>query len=631
MSNNRTNCIQIHLNSFRKVICGFIFLFNSVISIAQVTYAVDSPKAPFVAKKYFTPQMNESMTTEQSLSQNSYLSPLQNTSNEAYLLGNHGSELIPIAYKTNFYQTIQSGRSMLHGYFYNASNIPYYSLNKPLSEVGMTIFGNGTEHFKALLSQNLSKSINIGGGINRMNNKGYFLRTATSHFNLYAYAVYQNKRLRANIEYLYNEAKVQENGGLSFSIYDSSSFSNWGFAPINLSNAQTYHKQTELSFNTRWLISPAPSKDTGKVDSFPFLPIKSNVFIDNKISVQNEAQYYNDPNASRSFYGLLVSDTSQGKILRSAYSSDRISEELKITYNTKTKTGQSLLLEGNGRFDYYNLKDVNNQSASQLIPSIGGSLLFHLNETNSFEAKLNKPLAGYMIQDLYFGTTLRSQISLFELIAHGEYVRQMPGYFLNHYTSTLFSTFNNFSTQNTLEISGKILSKPLKASLEVQYFNIENLLLYQKDLSPIQANKNLLQIRLNKEMSYKSLYTRQNLIYLSAPFSRIWYRGTFGIRSQAFKKKLEYDMGIDLTLNANYALSQYNPAIMQQYNWEEASTSKIFPIVDLFVSAKISSVLLTLKFENLCSKYFARGQYVSQYYPIIPYTFYLKFDWRFLE
>lgn len=612
------------------------FAYGNTNLYSQLKLKKDSSNlVPFESSKYYSTAIDKPFSNSQSIENNHYINPFQGTLNESLLLGTVGSQLIPIAYRNDFRRSVFAGLSALEDYKYQASSIPYFIANKPLSELDFTFFGYGTECFKGLLSQNLSKKTTIGVGIKKQNNKGFYQSNPVAQNNIYFNIVNQSKRLRTNLEFYYNDATIKENGGYQQDIINIYTPSNWSFQEINLGNAINKQKDYKISLRNRLLIANAPEiKDSiAKLKSL-LKPIYSSFYVENELSYSKEILSFRDEKATKAYYGNYMPIDSL-TVLETYYRNNKISNQFSLNYNFFKGEKEYVRIQSYLQTEWNSIDRGANELTSQndkfLTTALGGSADFNFPLGISLNNSIYKPFTGYTKNDFFIESELTKNLFDTKIAFKGSFASQRPGYFYNYmYTNNLVANYD-FQNQKTLGFSGAISSEKWKGRVEVQYLNISNFLFFDENALPVQEQNSIFQLKMEKELIYKSLYTNHLLIYQNSFYQKLWYKATFALKNSAFKKNLNYFIGTNITLNTNYNVFEYNPLLMQSVNLKNPTKNDFFPIIDLFATLKISSALLSFTYENLLTSLTNKGFYNATYYPISPSAFYLRLNWRFLE
>lgn len=608
----------------------FLCIFGLTIGLhAQNFVKKDSSElVPFKAKVYFYLSLDTLSKQADRLLYNHRLNPFGQNQNFSGLTGTLGSTLVPVLVENNFYQNIKLGRAINDPYFYSNQTIPYFALNKPLSELDFTFFGNGNEEFRGFISQNISEKLNLGIGIRRTNNKGYFLQQENSHSNLYVYLVHDAERIRTNLEFVFNEMNLRESGGYKPDIFQSSlALGQWSAASPSLALAKNQLKNYQLNFRYRYLVLGA----SPSLDSLLFLPKKSSLYIDHQFQRFSDRQFYSDTFniKSRQDYGILANGT--GNIFNSLYLQSGLLTNFRITYALHgiRVSGYTIFsdnsIEVGQQFGQYL------RSYDYLNLGIGGDVTYQWKKDIKILGKGYKSFLGYTENDFYLRGELQGKHKLAEWQAWADYSHQKPSLISSLVYGTSIDTFYALNTQKTLETGLSFNLDKLKFSGKIQYFMTEDFLTYDSLQQPIQLGNNYFQIYLKKEWSFKSIYFPTEVFYQNSLFRRGMLRQMLAFKNKLFNNKNNVLLGAELSLNLGYLGARYSSFFMQPIFSDVLSETEIYPKLDLFATFKISKVHLSLVFENFLSTYLKTGVSYLNYHPIAPSAFYLRMNWRFLE
>lgn len=621
-----------NLSYYRKYVSIVILLVTSnwQLATAQDFVKKDSSDfVPFIAKKYYADNIDIEQSSPIKMNSIHRLSSRISSNNEFATQGNFGSALIPILYENKFYKNLNLGRNLTDNYFYNSSNIPYYALNKPFSELDFIFFGNGNEEFNGVLSQNLSKNFNIGIGIRRSNNLGYFINQANLHNNFYVSAVYQSKQWRSNFEIVFNEVNLKENGGLVNDIYRTNLTSGlWKSENPILNIAKNEIYNFKIAWRNRWLIA----SQTNSSDSLLFVPIKSALYIDNDFSFNADRINYHDT-ISRDNQTIFYRDFANKNYreFKSIYHNEAIQNIFALNYsiNNFTLKAYSLLVLNN----LYQRKFFaeNNILEPNFNISLGFSLNYKINNQISYIGEVYKSFTGYTEEDFFINNQFTTQFKDWNINLISNYSHQLPAYSYNYVFNSAVDTFQNLLTQKTWENGFEIKSKKYRLNLKAQYFLINDFLTFDTLSRPIQLHNNFYQLSIQKEWGWKSLYFPTLIMYQNSIFHRGLIRQTLAYKNKLFSDKNNIIFGVDLSLNYDNVEPRYNPLLMQQLYSETMLNSKIYPKVDLFATFKISRVHVSLIMDNFLSTYLKTGYSATVNNPITPSAFYFRANWVFLE
>jgi len=618
------------MNSLKKFLLFSFFIINSIHTKAQkeLVKKDSASMIPFISKQFYSSDLDTILQISPKIDYNHKVSPIPKSFNENVLIGNMGSPLVPILFENKFYQKINLGRDITNNYFYSADNIPYFALNKPISELDFIFFGNGNEEFKGFLSQNLSKRVNLGIGIRRGSNKGYFSEQQNEHNNLYVYGVYQNKRWRTNLEFLFNELNLRESGGYTSDIYrENLSPSKWNSTGTILKDANNRFKNYQINWRNRWLITPLNNPS----DSLLFIPIKSNVFIDHQLKYSSERLFYNDALDSISKVEYGVYGLSPINVLTSKYLSTSFSSHFSLNYTDKNLSLKAYNITELNQIFQSRVFDESFLWSKYLNMAIGGELRLNLPEKLRLEGKLYKPFSGYTQEDFLISGGIHKQQKDWNFSLQSQYSRQLPAYLYNYALNTSKDTFYDLKTQNVFENGITIVNPKLKLVMKAQYFLIENFLSFDSLNAPLQIQNNFYQFYFHKELKYKSLYFPTTILYQNSVFHRGMIKQMVAFKNKLFSDKNNVLVGADISLNFNFVEPKYSSYLMQPIYSSTMNNALIYPKVDLFATFKISKVHVSLIFDNFMSTYLSSGTNYMKNYPITPSVFYFRTNWVFLE
>lgn len=615
--------------SFLKISFCIAFLLSNSFIFSQSFVKKDSSEiVPFISKVFYQTDLDSPIASSDRLFFNHRIQNVGMTANFSGLTGTLGSSIAPVLYDNVFYQNIKLGRALNDPYFYTINNIPYFALNKPISELDFTFFGNGNEEFKGFLSQNITRSLNLGIGIRRTNNKGFFLNQENTHNNLYVYLVHDIARLRTNLEFVFNELNLKESGGYKPDIYQGRlPPGQWLNSTPNLALAKNQLKNYQFNFRYRYLMLGVDSFR----DSLLFIPKSSSLYIDHQIQKFSDRQFYSDTvNAtSRAEYGVLSSPTTNQ--MNSLYLQSGLQSDFRLTYKTKGLkiSGYNIFsdntIEVGQRFGEYL------RSYDFLNLGLGVDVIYNWKSNLKVIGKGFKSFLGYTENDFNLSGEIQATFDGVNAQTRINYSHQKPNFLASlNYTSG-FDKFYDLNTQKTLETGFSFQLPKYKFSGKAQYFVIEDFLTYDTTMQPIQIQNNFFQIYLKKEWSFKWLYFPTEVFYQNSVFQRGMIRQMLAFKNKLFSEKNNVLVGAELSLNFNYSMARYSSFFMTPVLTNSIPEANIYPKVDLFATFKISKVHLSLIFDNFLSSYLHTGISYMKNYPVTPSAFYLRMNWRFLE
>jgi hypothetical protein len=180
-----------------------------------------------------------------------------------------------------------------------------------------------------------------------------------------------------------------------------------------------------------------------------------------------------------------------------------------------------------------------------------------------------------------------------------------------------FSTFRNYILfkEDTASTGQKVLplqssgyqtwvSPELNFSIWItKHVNLNSQILYTKILENSEDAIQVPELFVNTQLSYTS----------------IW-----------FKDNLDFQAGIDMHWNQAYYAPSYDPAI-QQFYIQQTYEVPAYPVLDLFLNAKIRRARIVVKYNNFLMMFRDYGNIPTPYYPGIKNIIDFGFDWSFYD
>jgi hypothetical protein len=97
-----------------------------------------------------------------------------------------------------------------------------------------------------------------------------------------------------------------------------------------------------------------------------------------------------------------------------------------------------------------------------------------------------------------------------------------------------------------------------------------------------------------------------------------------------YNGNLEMHAGVDIHWRSAYYAPGYDPAIRQFYN-QNTFQMNAFPIVDLFLNAKVKRARIFIKYNNILQAFTHTGYFATPYYPGQRNILDFGFDWSFYD
>jgi hypothetical protein len=277
----------------------------------------------------------------------------------------------------------------------------------------------------------------------------------------------------------------------------------------------------------------------------------------------------------------------------------------------------------------YNFNWKNLQIDSKLVRSVSSQ--------NLLDFSTNLTVALDSVQYLKASLVLKSKLVDFQ-----------KRLFQSDYRS--YNWRNSFSNENLNALTIETKNKWISGSLEFNNYNnftyfsndaalVENSQLQQMTVSPKQYNKSIshLLIQANKEFYVGKFGFDNGIIYqevgqddliLNVP--KLVFRQTSYYSSHFFKRALFLQTGFTINYFSSYYANDFNPVIG---DFVIQNTKKVgnFPVVDLFLNAKIQTFRVFIKYEHFNSLFSNSFYYAAPNEPFRDAVIRFGLTWDFFQ
>lgn len=614
----------------------FIFLF-SLFSYSQEldTSKVASVKADIALYKIYNLQkdttvVDTSLTIHDEYRYN-YLRKdifgLLPFSNEGYLYTQ-----MDFSKKKSFI-TPQFGFTAKHISYLTSNDINYYSVPTPLTDLYFKTVMRQGQSLDALLSLNTKRNLNFAVAYKAVRSVGDYFNNLTSsgHFRFMTSYFSPNKKYFLNAHFVGQDIYNQENGGLT----DVSQFEN-----------------NEPSFRQRERIDVYFIDASSKLKGNRFFIDHNYKFKSTNSFVLKHQAFYESK-----FYEFIQNSPS-ARFGNTIYGSINNKTRYDVFYN---KIGLSYLTSNFGELSFFVDNSVVNQffvnqitySLNELYPSnvhttittVGtqyeftkSNWKFNLQGQNAIS---EKPTSNYLGSIKY----KLNELTSFEIEANQ--ASKIPDniYILNQSSYDNYNWYNSFKNEKESSLKFKALTKWF--SLSGQYSILQDKMYFYNTverldslvIKPFQYDKNIqyYNVEITKEIKYKNFAldnrikfqdVKQENKILNVPY--IITRNTLYYMNHVFKKAMLLQTGITLNYFTNYYADNYNPLLGDFYVQKESKIGG-FPMLDLFVNARVRQVRIYLKAEHFNALFGERNYYNTPNYPYHDFKVRFGLEWNFFK
>ena len=550
--------------------------------------------------------------------------PVRKSNIEGIHLGHVGSAQQNALYKPLQRRGLSVGFHAYDIYKKNRYSIPYYYINKPITE---TEYNQAGEQNNGLLSVKFARNFDNGLLLNLDFERQNYLGTNTLYPNqqlrntmisVGLWKKTKDKKYQAFLNFSANTFEHQDNGGIySEPIRNNATITGPATASVVLSSAE--NRQSDRAYS---LIHFYQLNDPKKGD--------------NRFLLQHEFKYQRDKYkffsdysiADDTFYTWFPDYLTDDRGMRSYMEHFSTENEFKVIFTQVDKnksTPQSTvsnLLEAGIMHTHHKI---------QLEPN--GAEIYH---DLFLKGRWKSRFAKRFIIDTYAHLGLANQAGDYEIRSQLKVELGKAGIFEGRFMNRLYS--QQYIEKNYALTSVYLWNNDFKRTLETQlgasysipgihfdvsanYYLISNFIYFDKLAIPQQSDAllNILQLTATKNFKLGSfgLDNTIGIQNISEPILSL--PALFGKHSLYYSgrwfKVLDVKVGVDLRYTDTYYAPYYQPTI-GQFIIQDRQENEIYPNLDAWFNMRVSSFRFFLRYENITNLIITdRLYYTTAYYP----------------
>ncbi len=526
-------------------------------------------------------------------------------------------------------------------YMYHNNHVEYYQMVVPYTELNYVMSSNREQNFNVVFTRNLFKGFSIGLdyalNFSPTNNSPYVNSGANDQRFYFTGQYYtKNKRYGVIANYLHNNLKVEENGGIKYdSVFTENLETDRRVIAVNLESAENFLKQSgffvEQYFN---LLAPKPKNDSisRKIDpgniSYSFR-YKRNRF------------QYSDDGIDSTFY------FNHSELLDTVSTFDSLTQ---IVFENKIRWSNIGYHDNPDDKIFYIFAGGKHLYIQQVLPydsvkseltqySFFGGVAFNFGRSFHLSGDFSYYFGNYNQGDFelngnlmqYFGTRDRNiGFLLFDV----NLISRAPNWYYNNYQSNYYSWNYNLDKENYLILSGSYNYKKLSAG--VKFFTIGNYTYLNDSIRPAQLSKTetVMQFFTEGTIPLRKFGINTRIVYqtTSQPnFIRVPdFTGVIDLyfRSQIFKKAGTVQTGIQVTYFTEYYADAYMPALRLFHNQNEKVIGN-YPYLDVYVTLMVKRARMFVSYSHFNSHFGNYNYFLAPNYPARDARLAFGVSWRF--
>jgi hypothetical protein len=552
-------------------------------------------------------------------------------------LGNLGTATQPLFFENTDLIGFQEGWSAFNHYLTSAEKIKYYRTASPYTQLKYFWNRKQEQLFAFTFAQNISPRLNYAVNYTRLVSVGDYQLQKTDHLNLDASIWYTSKNNRYKFWFaaMSNNLTAKENGGVkSDSVFNSNPIYDPLFEPVKLSAASNQLRQTEIYFKQSYAFGKTYKLS---LDSISIDKVENKYRFSHAFNYLNKVINFNESKIDSGYYAnayidaTRTADYTQLKKFSSLLSYEYYNQAYLVKSQLKSFTislKNQLVLFQNNNFDTtLSEHHLIATSEFQLAPKI------------TYTASADYIFAGVFKSNYFFHSVLTYNLFQSKLIAKLGFSTssQSPVFNALQAHNNHYQWANQFVSVQNQKAYLQLDIKSIAASIKFMHQQISNYVYFDTQFAPQQLSSNisLNTICFSKQITWRALHF-DNYIYLQQssnqqilpqPSFHI-YNSTY-VQLPIFKAALKLRAGLDTRYYSAYQAYAYSPANMMFH----LGTKNLggFPIVDVFVTAKLKRAVLLFKLEHANNLLNSYGEMMVSNYPIAPRTFKLGLLWNFYD
>lgn len=564
--------------------------------------------------------------------------------------GNLGS---PAQSKLFFDRTHKSGILFGEGYdpytitpadivFFNTttpySNLTYHSSLPRYRE---------QDYFKALLSLNLNKNVNIGGLTNLIYGRGQYANQASRMLNAALFGSYSGKRYALNAVIIFNNFRNQENGGIQDPSYLMGDYWTTTSIPTKLASAnnspiaQTNYRNNIYYLNHKYSLGFDKERRLSN-DSLvsEFIPVTS--FI-HTIKFEDVVRRYVETSVPDSFYRETYYNH------QSTYDSIRffsLKNTLAITLEEKFNT---LLNFGLAAFIEYDLQrylvttdTISYANNYENYLRVGATLAKNEGKNIKYSLTGQIYVAGSQTGQFDLEGDLKKDFRLWRdtmsVDVAASFSNAGTDLFYDYFRSNHFRWETNFKTYQQLMLSGRLTLPKRNFSLGVKVANITNYLYIDHRAMPAQYDGNVQVITADAKVNLKAwkLHLDNQFVYQFTSVPEVLPLPTLSLYSNFYFKDVFFNvlttqLGISCRYHTAYYANSYMPATGLFYLQNQTLIGN-YPELNVYVNFHLKRMRFFAQYANLnFNRFGGTNYYLMPDYPMNPATFQFGLSWNFYD
>ena len=517
---------------------------------------------------------------------------------------------------------------------FNNYTQPYYQVRKPYTSLFYLSGPEKEEILQVIHSQNINKTWNVGINFRVMDSWGSYQWQSCDNRQLMVNTNYVAPlgKYRVLAAYYHSSIEIQENGGVSDSIFENKLTTQTLSVPVYLQAANNQYKETGF------FVKQIYNFKRMKVDSIPHRTFNPGS-ISLTLHYYKNSQTYSDLDGKSGYYRNIYFDTTATHdSIHFRWFESNFAWTNGISENPLSPQAFNLVFGIRHKYIEY-IDTFKIQTFNHITPYAALSVFAF----GKFHLDLN---GEYVIGDYNGGDFSLKAVAKFDFLKKHPgkilftsglfYTQKEADWFYTWRYSNYFKWKNDFDKQNLITYFAKLKIGTFNADVSLHQLN--NFVYLSNNAKP-EWQDNMIHVlvaKLSKDISWGRLQIDNDLVYQYTPDHSIiklpqiaamqsWY-----LNLQLFKKYMYLQPGVSFYYNTSYFADDYMPSTRMFYTQETKQIGN-YVYADVFANVQIKRANVFLKYQHINSGWTNYNFYMMPHYPQQASALKLGVIWRFYD
>ncbi len=556
-------------------------------------------------------------------------------------------------------------------FYVSTERFRYYNTKSPYMNLTYNWGGSkntGSDHFRALYTNNAGKRLNFGGIYDYFYGQGYYAGQSTSFMNATAFASYLGERYDFHFRYTHNYMKMGENGGITDEKYitnpegQSTQYKSDDM-PTNLTKTWGKQEHDIVFFNQRYHVGFTRMEGDSTHRRAVFVPVTS---FFHTLSVESFRRAYIAHNRPMAFhsYDFLPGDSANdhhkmvqvknlfGVSLREGFNKYAVAGlNAYVGLRNTRHTLPSLLVSGTDSTiasARYGMSDV----------LVGGQLIRTQGKAVHYNVDAEIVVAGDYAGDLRLKGHGELNLPLpgdtAQVAVDALATRAKPNFYYEHFHAKHAWWDNDMSPVTRTRIEGRVTLPKTRSVLTVGIENVKNYTYFANDGTSATAsdgtaivtnnavarqcgdNIQVVSARLQQDFKLGPLHLDNDITYQTTTDKDVLPLPTLSTYHNLYldfkiAKVLSCELGADVKFFTEYYAPDYSPVIGQFTTQNPGKRIKIgnYPLVSAYANLSLKRTRFYIQYYHINQ---SDGRYFwAPFYPMNPKGLHFGISWNFYD